>query len=127
MEHHRFAVNKLVASYFSQTIRDELTERSRPATLCTRYDAFCLLIDSGNADKIDRAGLNLWDLKELEKCQYKKVAIVELNRLNDPTALTGLKEASKMGFFERIKYNCIRQDLKQIIKELEVKKAEKSS
>ncbi|MFT6967844.1 MAG: class 3 adenylate cyclase [Cellvibrionaceae bacterium] len=127
MEHQRPAANKLIASYFSQALRDELAKRSGQAGLRTRYDAFYLLIDSGNADKIDRVGLNLWDLKELEKCQYKKVAIVELNRLNDPTALAGLKEASKMGFFERIKYNCMRQDLKQTIKKLEAKKAEKSS
>lgn len=127
MEHQRPAANKLIASYFSQAMRDELAKRSGQVGLRTRYDAFYLLIDSGNADKIDRVGLNLWDLKELEKCQYKKVAIVELNRLNDSTALTGLKEASKMGFFERIKYNSIRQDLKQAIKKLEAKKAEKPS
>jgi hypothetical protein len=47
-----------------------------------------------------------------------------LNRLNDPKALVGLKEASKMGIFERIKYNCMRQDLKQAIKKLEAKKVE---
>ena len=63
------------------------------------------------------------DLKELEKCQHKKVAIIELNRLNDPKALPALKEASKMGFYDRIKYNCMTQELKQTIKKLEAKTA----
>lgn len=123
IEHQRPEANRLIARYFSQPMVDELAKRSGQAGLLARYDAFYLLIDSGNTDKIDRVGLNVWDLKELEKCQHKKVAIIELNRLNDPKALPALKEASKMGFYDRIKYNCMTQELKQTIKKLEAKTA----
>jgi hypothetical protein len=123
MEYQRPEANRLIARYFSQAMLDELSKRSGQAGLRARYDAFFLLIDSGNADKIDRVGLNIWDLKELEKCEHKKVAIIELNRLDDPRALPALKDASDMGFFESFKYNCMTQDLNKTIKKLEAKKS----
>jgi hypothetical protein len=126
MEYERPEANRLIARYFSQAMLDELAKRSGQAGLRARYDAFYLLIDSGNADKIDRVGLNIWDLKELDKCEYKKVAIIELNRLDDPKALSALKEASNMGFFERIEYNCMTQELKKTIKKLEDKKSKQT-
>lgn len=119
IEHQRPEANRLIARYFSQPMIDELAKRTGQAGLQARYDAFYLLIDSGNTDKIDRVGLNIWDLKELEKCQHKKVAIIELNRLNDPKALPALKAVSEMGLYDRIKYNCMAQELKQTIQKLE--------
>ncbi len=123
LEQKRSEANQLIARYFSEPMVSELAKRSGQAGLRARYDAFYLLIDSGNNDKIDRVGLNTWDLKELEKCEHKKVAIAELNRLNDPRALPALKEAAKMGFFERIRYSCMTKDLRQTIKKLETNTA----
>ncbi len=121
LEHKRPEASQLIARYFSEPMVNELAKRSGQEGLRARYDAFYLLLDSGNNDKIDRVGLNIWDLKELEKCEHKKVAIVELNRLDDTRALPALKEASKMGFFERIRYNCMTKELRQTIKKLEAK------
>lgn len=123
LELQRRETNRLIARYMSKPMIEALTKRSGQAELRGRYDAFYLLKDSGNADKIDKVGLNIWDLRELEECSLKKVAIQELERLDDIKALPALQEVASMGLWKSLKYNCLRKDVKRAVKQLE-KKAE---
>lgn len=123
LEYQRPNVNRLIGRYMSEPMIAALSIRSGASGLRGRYDAFYLLKDSGNADKVDRVGLNIWDLRELEECSLKKVAIKELRRLGDIKALPALNEASNIGLWKMFKYNCLRSELNNAIKELEAKKA----
>ena len=83
------------------------------------YDAFYLLRDSDNLNAVDLVGLNIWDLRELDKCDLKKVAVVELKRLRDPRALDALNEALNVGLIGRFKYSCLRRDAREAISIIE--------
>lgn len=63
--------------------------------------------------------MNIWDLKELEKCKERKIAVVALRRLKDPAALPALKEAIKGKFIERVRNTCLRKEAKAAISEIE--------
>lgn len=121
LEYQRVKSNRLIGRYLSDPMIKSLTKRTGQAGLRGRYDAFYLLKDSGNPDKIDKVGLNIWDLRELNECPLKKVAIQELKRLNDPRALPALKEVTKMGIWKIFQTNCLRADVKEAIKQLEGK------
>jgi hypothetical protein len=83
----------LIQENFSTEVIYRLSERTGQSGIQGRYYAEDLLEKSGNTDKIDNVGMNIWDLKELEKCQEKKIAVVALRDLKDPRALPALKEA----------------------------------
>ena len=119
LDFQRLATNRLIASYLSQSMLDALSQRTGQPGLRGRYDAFYLLKDSGNADRIDNVGLNIWDLRELEECAMKKVAVSELKRLNDPRAIPALKEALDVGLLNSLKYMCYRRDALTAIKQME--------
>lgn len=121
LDHQRLLANKLIARYLSQPMLSALSRRSGEPGLRGRYDAFYLLRDSGNAEMIDKVGLNIWDLRELEECAMKKVAVRELKRLNDPRAIEALREAVDVGLIDRFKYMCYRHDAVVAIEQLEAK------
>ncbi|MGH1441660.1 MAG: adenylate/guanylate cyclase domain-containing protein [Cellvibrionaceae bacterium] len=122
LEYERLKANRLIGRYMSEPMINALSKRSGKSGLRGRYDAFYLLKDSGNVNKIDKVGLNIWDLRELKECSLKKVAIQELKRLDDPRALPALQEVANMGLWKIIKYNCLRQEVNETIKQLEEKK-----
>ncbi|MFT6386667.1 MAG: class 3 adenylate cyclase [Cellvibrionaceae bacterium] len=122
LEYQRLKANRLVGRYMSEPMMVALSKRSGKSGLQGRYDAFYLLKDSGNPDKIDKVGLNIWDLRELKECSLKKVSIQELKRLGDPRALPALQEVANMGLWKIIKYNCLRTEVIEAIKQLEEKK-----
>jgi len=115
LERERNDASKLIAKNLNNLLILKLGERTGKANLTGRYDAFNLLKDSGHEEAIDRVGLNIWDLRELDKCALKKVAVIELKRLKDPRALDALKEVVKKGFFGQFKHACLRKDAKQAI------------
>ena len=121
LERERTQVNKLIAKYLSVELVRQLSIRTGQAGIRARYDAFYLLKDSGNTQSIDVVGLNIWDLRELDKCQLKKTAVIELKRLQDKRALIPLKEIINLGFIGRIKYACLRQDALEAIDRIEKK------
>jgi serine/threonine-protein kinase len=121
MKHQRLKANQLVASYLSETMIKSLSRRTGQPGIQGRYDAFHLLKDSGNINKVDKVGLNIQDLLELEKCAHKKVAVIELRRLGDPRALPTLKEVMNVGIVKRFKYLCLRYEAGEAIKEIEAK------
>jgi class 3 adenylate cyclase len=119
LDAQRLKANRLIARYLSQPMLDALAKRSGQKGLRGRYDAFYLLKDSGNMDRIDKVGLNIWDLRELNECPLKRVAVNELKRLNDPKALPALNEIMDVGLIERFKYSCLRRDTKEAIEQLQ--------
>ncbi len=125
LEHQRLKANRMLARYLSPPMISSLGRRTGQSGLRGRYDAFYLLIDSGNPEKVDKVGLNIWDLRELQECSLKKVAIKELKRLNDPKALPALKEVANMGIWKKLRYTCLRNDVKEAIKQLEGKGKDK--
>ncbi len=127
LEFQRTKANRLIGRYISEPIIATLSNRSGNPGLRGRYDAFYLLKDSGNADKIDKVGLNIWDLRELQECSLKKVAIQELRRLDDERALPALQEVADMSLWKSFKYNCLRSELSKAIKQLEKKKMDEGS
>ena len=122
LKQQRTSTNKLLAQFLKPEIIKQLSERTSQQGLRGRYDAFYLLKDSGNTEFIDLVGLNIWDLRELDKCQLKKISVLELKRLKDKRALPALRESLNVGFLGRIKYSCLRKDLKQAIAAIEPKK-----
>lgn len=121
LDYQRLPANQLIARYLSQPILAALSKRSGQQGLRGRYDAFYLLRDSGNAELVDKVGLNIWDLRELEECSLKKVAVRELKRLNDPRAVPALKEALDVGLIDRLKFMCLRHDAEVAIDQMEAK------
>lgn len=121
LDHQRLPANRLIARYLSPAMLNALAKRTGERGMRGRYDAFYLLKDSGNADKIDKVGLNIWDLRELEECSLKKVAVRELRRLNDPRALPALKEALDVDLIDRLRYMCYRRDAIAAIQQMEDK------
>ena len=121
LEKVRTPANKLIAKYLSVELIHQLSTRSGQAGLRGRYDAFYLLKDSGNAAAIDLVGLNIWDLRELNKCPLKKTAVIELKRLQDERSLLPLKEVRDLGFWGKLKYACLRKDLNDAIALIEEK------
>jgi len=121
LEKQREAANQLIAFHLSPAIIEFLHQRTGQKGLRGRYDAFYLLRDSGNQDRIDRVGLNIWDLRETEKCSQKKTAVLELKRLADPQSLDALKEATQFGFLQSIKNACFWDDAKEAIALIEAK------
>lgn len=121
LDYQRLPANRLIARYLSQSMLEALAVRSGQQGLRGRYDAFYLLRDSGNADLIDKVGLNIWDLRELEECAMKKVAVKELKRLNDPRAIPALKEALDVGLIDGFKYMCYRRDAVVAIEQMEAR------
>lgn len=121
LDYQRLPANRLIARYLSQPMLSALSKRSGEEGLRGRYDAFYLLRDSGNADKVDKVGLNIWDLRELEECAMKKVAVRELKRLNDPRAIPALREALDVGIIDSLKYMCYRHDALVAIEQMEAK------
>ena len=117
----RTPTNKLIAKYLSPELIHQLSIRSGQAGLRGRYDAFYLLKDSGNAAAIDLVGLNIWDLRELNKCPLKRTAVIELKRLQDERSLLPLQEVRDLGFWGKIKYACLRKDLREAIALIEKK------
>jgi HEAT repeat protein len=63
--------------------------------------------------------MNIWDLRELEKCKEKKVAVVALRKLKDPAAIPALKEVLEGKFIERVRNTCLWKEAKAAISELE--------
>lgn len=122
LEFERLKANRLIGRYMSEPMIAALSKRTGRSGLRGRYDAFYLLKDSGNPDKIDKVGLNIWDLRELKECSLKKVAIQELSRLDDTRALPALQEVAGMNLWKTLKYNCLRKDIKLAVKQLEAKK-----
>lgn len=125
LEYERKPANKLIAKYLNTVSIQKLGLRTGQAGLRGRYDAFHLLKDSGNKQAIDLVGLNIWDLKELDKCQMKKTAVIELKRLKSTRALDALKESINVGFIGQFKYFCLFKDAKEAIKIIEGKKTSK--
>ncbi len=123
LDYERKKANKLIARYINKTLINYLSLRTGEKGLTARYDAFYLLKDSGNTKLIDSVGLNIWDLRELEQCQLKKIAVTELNRLQDARALVALKEVVEVSFIDRFKYSCLRRDAKKAIAAIEGKQA----
>ena len=121
LDHQRLKANKLIARYLSSPMLTGLAKRTGQAGLRARYDAFYLLKDSGNISQVDTVGLNIWDLRELNECKLKKVAIKELKRLNDPRALPALKELNTKNIWKQVQYLCLRSELKATIAQLEGK------
>lgn len=117
----RVEANQLVGKYLSNSMIQGLRKRTGQPGLRGRYDAFYLLKDSGNIDKVDKVALNIWDLKELESCKLKKVAVTELKRLNDPRALDVLKEIKRTPFLKQFKYLCLTSIVNSTIAQLEGK------
>lgn len=115
LDRERVEASKLIAQNMNSLLIQKLGERTGQAGLTGRYDAFYLLKDSGNAQSIDRVGLNIQDLKELDKCEMKKTAVIELKRLADQRALEALKEAVNVGPLRIIKNLCFRKEAKQAI------------
>ena len=115
LDYDRITVNKILGAYISKPIVTELAIRTGQPGLRARYDAFYLLKDSGNIDKVDKVGLNIWDLRELKECRLKHVAVKELQRLGDPRALTALKEVVDVSFWKGFQYACLRRDAKNAI------------
>ena len=122
LKQQRKPTNRLVAQFLKPEIIQRLSERTSQPGIQGRYDAFYLLKDSGNTDAIDFVGLNIWDLRELKKCQLKKVSVLELKRLKDKRALPALKELLNVKFLDRLKYSCLRKDVQQAIITIEEKK-----
>jgi class 3 adenylate cyclase len=121
MKHQRLKANQLIASHLSEPMIKALSKRTGQPGLQGRYDAFYLLKDSNNLDRVDTVGLNINDLLELEKCAHKKVAVIELRRLSDPRALKTLKSVMNVGIVKRFKYLCLRYEAGEAIKEIEAK------
>lgn len=117
----RTQTNKLIAKYLSVELIHQLSIRTGQAGLRGRYDAFYLLKDSGNESAIDLVGLNIWDLRELNKCPLKRTAVIELKRLQDERSLLPLQEVRDLGFFGKLKYACLRKDLHDAIALIEKK------
>ena len=122
LDKQREAANRLIAFHLSPEIINFLSQRSGQQGLRGRYDAFYLLKDSGNQDRIDRVGLNIWDLRETKKCSQKKTAVLELKRLADPRSLDALKESTQFGFLKSFKNACFWDDAKETISIIEAKK-----
>lgn len=121
LDKRREEANKLIAFNLSDMIVDLLSQRSGKGGLRGRYDAFYLLRDSGHQDRIDRVGLNIWDLRETQKCSQKKTAVLELKRLADPRSLDALKESISVGFLQSFKNACFWDDAKEAISIIEAK------
>lgn len=121
LKHVRTPTNKLIAKYLSAELIHQLSIRTGQTGLRGRYDAFYLLKDSGNASAIDLVGLNIWDLRELNKCPLKRTAVIELKRLQDERSLLPLQEVRDLGFFGKLKYACLRKDLHDAIALIEKK------
>ncbi|MEO0442835.1 MAG: adenylate/guanylate cyclase domain-containing protein [Pseudomonadota bacterium] len=119
IDHQRLKANRLIGLFFSELMVGALARRTGKKGLRGRYDAFYLLKNSGNIDKVDKVGLNIWDLRELKKCSLKKVAIEELKRLNDPRALPALKEMQTLNILKLIRYHCLSDALGAAIEQLE--------
>lgn len=109
----------LLKDNLSKEIIARLSERTGQRGIQSRYYAVKLLEKSGNTNKIDSVGMNIWDLKELKKCKEKKIAVVALRRLKDPAALPALKETIKGKFIERVRNTCLRKEAKAAISEIE--------
>ena len=130
LSHQRLKAYELIAHHLSQPMIASLARRTGQSGLRARYDALYLLKDSGNIKKVDVVGLNMWDLRELQECKLKKIAIKELRRLNDPRALPALKETQTKNILKQFKYWCIRSELPAAIAQLEgdtKKKEQKNS
>ena len=121
LDTQREKANQLIAFYLNPAMIDFLSQRTGQQGLRGRYDAFYLLRDSGNQERIDRVGLNIWDLRETEKCSQKKTAVLELKRLADPRALEALKEAVYPGFLKSFTHACFLEDAKEAISWIEAK------
>lgn len=119
LDNQREKANRLIAYYLSPAMIDFLSQRTGEQGLRGRYDAFYLLLDSGYQNRIDRVGLNIWDLRETQKCSQKKTAVLELKRLGDVRALEVLKESINVGFIQSFKHACFYQDAKDAIKQIE--------
>lgn len=115
----RSAASQLIAENLSDLLILKLGERTGQEGLRGRYDAFYLLKDTGHSDAVDLVGLNIWDLRELDKCDMKKTAVVELKRLKDERALEALKEVINVGLIGRFKYSCLRKEAKEAIAVIE--------
>lgn len=118
LPYQRTASRTLMRENMSKAVIAALAERTGQSGLQGRYDAFYLLKKSGNVDQVDRVGLNIWDLRELEKCSEKKVAVKALRQLKSPRALPALKESLKGKFVEKLKYSCLRKEAKAAIREI---------
>lgn len=115
------AGRNLIARYLNGPLIEKLSVRTGQPGLTGRYDAFYLLKDSGHAEAIDRVGINIQDLRELDQCEQKKVAVMELKRLRDARALEALKEAISSGPFGIFKDRCLRKEAREAIALIEYK------
>jgi class 3 adenylate cyclase len=121
LDTQRIKANQILARHLSSPMVNALAERTGKKGLRARYDAFYLLKDSGNIKKVDTVGLNIWDLRELQECKLKKVAVKELRRLNDKRALPALREVANTNLWKQIQYFCLRSEVRKAIKEIENK------
>ncbi|MGH1485866.1 MAG: adenylate/guanylate cyclase domain-containing protein [Cellvibrionaceae bacterium] len=121
LDYQRIKANRLLAQHLSPAMVNALSARTGKSGLRARYDAFYLLKDSGNLKKVDTVGLNIWDLKELNECKLKKIAVRELKRLNDPRALPTLKKIASSNIWKQIQYFCLRADVRKAIAQIEGK------
>jgi class 3 adenylate cyclase len=111
----------LIKANISGPIVERLSQRTGQQGIHTRHIAVKLLEDTDNLDKIDSVGMNIWDLKELEKCKEKKVAVLALRDLGDKRALPALKESLDVKFMERLRSSCFWDEAKAAIAEIEAK------
>jgi len=121
LEHERVDASKLIAQNLNSQLIQKLGERTGQPGLTGRYDAFYLLKDSGNDQFIDRVGLNIQDLRELDNCKMKKTAVIELKRLADERSLEALKESINVGPLGIIKNFCLRKEARRAIELIEGK------
>jgi len=121
LEQERVDASRLIAQNMNSKVIQKLGERTGQPGLTGRYDAFYLLKDSGNGQSIDRVGLNIQDLRELDNCKMKKTAVIELKRLADERSLEALKESINVGPLGMIKYSCLRKEARRAIELIEAK------
>lgn len=115
MEREGDAAGNLIARHLNEQLIDKLAKRTGEPGLAGRYDAFFLLKDTGHADAIDRVGINIQDLRELDECQLKKVAVEELKRLKDPRALDALNAVLGTGPLSIFRNRCLRKEAREAI------------
>ena len=110
---------QLILKHPSAEFAYELGRRTSQPGRKGAQRAAALLVELGQAGRIDQRGMALTELTEAPTCEERLAAVKKIRTLRDPRALPLLRESVKRTWFREDRNACLRDEARQTITELE--------